>query len=186
MGAALTVELQQSPQWNSRVFPCTTLCSVKENQPPCLCWRPERSVTNHHVGYGSCLSTFVLFSRAQWKEISEPTNVLLWPLALFSWAQTAVLLWSGSKLAWHCGIDMQMSKTHGISSSPYERLIFFFFLVVCFFNRLYLLFDAFIVSQNNLDLFLLQLLRFFFPSRLRALVCVCLYIHIDVCKFSLL
>lgn len=56
---------------------------------------------------------------------------------------------------------MQMSKADGISASPYERLIF-----VIFFYRLYLLFDAFIVPQNILDVFLLQLLQFFSPADL--------------------
>lgn len=141
MGAVLTERLQQSPEWNSRVFPCTTLCSVKENLPPCLCWGPERSVTNHHVGHGSCLSTLVLFSQAHWKEISEPTNVLLWPLTLFPWAQTPVLLWSSSKLAWHCGIDMQMSKANGLSSSPYECLILIYlFIYFCGLDFLKVLF----------------------------------------------
>lgn len=174
-GCCAGCEAAAEPTAEFQGFSLHQLSSVKEKQPLCLCWSPARSVTNHHVGHGSCLSTLVLFSWARWKEISEPTNVLLWPLTLFPWAQTPVLLWSSSKLAWHCGIDMQISKANGISSSPYECLIFvlslfFYFFFVCvwfgFFYRFYLPFDAFIVSQSNLDVFLLQLLHFFFPADL--------------------
>lgn len=73
-----------------------------------------------------------------------------------------------------------LSSWHANEQKPMEYLpvlinAWFFFL----FCMLYLLFDAFIVSQNNLDVFLLWLLHFF--PHLTCSFSVCLFIYTSRC-----
>lgn len=113
--------------------------------------------------------------RNQWTYKCADTTSYIVPLGLDTGAAMKQLCAGMASWHWHANKQSQWN----IFQSLWRPVFFFFFY------RFYLLLQAFIGPQNNLNVFLLQLLHFF-PSRLRALVCVCLYIHIDVYKFSLL